>query len=275
MSSSDLPFGSKLSDQAGWNQTAADWRRFLELQPGGCFVAEIGGQLVGTVATCVFDQVGWIGMMLVASSARRQGVGRALMNRAIVYLESQAIDAIRLDATPMGEPLYTSLGFKTQYRLTRFAGTVSCRSDKRDFTYFQKPEPDWEQIAVFDKAQTGYSRQKLFSKFGKEPDIHVFVDYDDRQMLGYVCARPGRLATHVGPCMAHSSEVGERLLRQVFRQYRSQMVFVDVPNNNRCAVETIVSVGLNPTRELVRMCRGDGTWESVESLWASSGPEKG
>ncbi len=273
MAYSDLPFGEKFSQQAGWNQTVADWLRFFELQPGGCFVAELGGQLVGTVTTCVFDHVGWIGMMLVDPSARRQGVGRALMNRAIEYLENQTTDVVRLDATLMGEPLYRSLGFKTQYRLTRFAGTARSPSDEKPIEHF--PKPDWEQIAAFDEALTGYSRQKLFRRFGAEPGIDLLVERNGREMLGYVCTRPGRLARYVGPCMASSSDVGERLLRQALSQYRSQTVFVDVPNGNRFAIETTASVGLKPARELVRMCRGVGRSESIESMWASGGPAKG
>ena len=181
MASCDLPFCGRLSEQAGWNQTASDWRRFIEIQSDGCFVAEQGGQPVGTVTTCVFDQVGWIGMLLIEPSARRQGVGRALMNRSIQYLESQAVDAIRLDATPMGESLYMSLGFKNQYRLTRFTGSVRSPGDEHTSDFFQKP--DWGRIATFDEGLTGYSRQKLFNRFGSEPNIHVLVVQDGREML--------------------------------------------------------------------------------------------
>ena len=31
----DIPFAMKLKDQAGWNQTEADWRRFLDMEQGG------------------------------------------------------------------------------------------------------------------------------------------------------------------------------------------------------------------------------------------------
>ena len=269
----DLPFGENLSLQAGWNQTAADWLRFLELQSSGCFVAEISGKPVGTVTTCVFDHVGWIGMMLVHPSARRQGVGRALMTRAIQYLEGQATDVIRLDATPIGEPLYTSLGFKTQYRITRFAGSACSPSDEKNVEHCQ--QPDWEKIAAFDEPLTGYSRRKLFRRFGKEPAIRAIVAENNGEMFGYVFSRPGRHTAHVGPCMARNTEVGVKLIGQALSQYCGQPVNVDVPDDNRHAVETISSLGLEPARGLVRMCRGKEALESLESLWASGGPEKG
>jgi len=273
MTRSDLLFGGELSRQAGWNQTAADWQRFLTLQPDGCFVAELDDQPIGTATTCLFEHVGWIGMVLVDPSARRQGVGRALMNQAIRYLESHAANAIRLDATPMGMPLYTSLGFTTQYRLTRFAGKIQCPHVKNKEEDSQ--EPPWEQIATFDANLIGYSRQKLFHQLEAEPEIRTLVDQKGQEMLGYVCTRPGRLAVYVGPCMASSPEVGEGLMRQALGRYHSQEVIIDVPNDNRRAIEVMASVGLKPSRELVRMCRGETAPEPIESLWASGDPAKG
>lgn len=41
MTTGDLRLGLKLTNQAGWNQIEADWLRFLQLEPGGCFVAEV------------------------------------------------------------------------------------------------------------------------------------------------------------------------------------------------------------------------------------------
>src|SRR5438128_6261242 len=64
MTLADLGLGLRLRQQAGWNQTAADWARFLSLEPEGCFVAEEDGIAAGTVTTCVFGPVAWIGMML-------------------------------------------------------------------------------------------------------------------------------------------------------------------------------------------------------------------
>ena len=47
----DIPAGMRLRELAGWNQTEQDWRRFLEFEPEGCFVAFRNGRVCGTVAT--------------------------------------------------------------------------------------------------------------------------------------------------------------------------------------------------------------------------------
>ena len=62
MTSCDIPLGMRLKDQAGWNQIPADWRRFLDLEPEGCFVALWEDRPVATTTTCTFGAVGWIAM---------------------------------------------------------------------------------------------------------------------------------------------------------------------------------------------------------------------
>ena len=76
MSREDLSFGLRLSSQAGWNQTGADWARYLDLQLDGCFVAEADNCPAGTVTTCAFGPVAWIAMVLVDKPLRGRGIGR-------------------------------------------------------------------------------------------------------------------------------------------------------------------------------------------------------
>src|SRR5262249_22836646 len=96
MTFEDLPLGLRLKQRAGWNQTAADWARFLSLQSDGCFVAELDATAVGTVTTCILGRVAWVGMMLVEANLRGQGIGRALLTRALEFLESKGVRSVRL-----------------------------------------------------------------------------------------------------------------------------------------------------------------------------------
>src|SRR5437764_6600293 len=91
MSAADIPFGMRLKQQAGWNQLEADWRRYLDLQPDGCFVAELDGQPVGTAATSLFGSVAWIALVLVDNAVRGRGIGTALMERALAFLDQRGV----------------------------------------------------------------------------------------------------------------------------------------------------------------------------------------
>lgn len=118
MTADDLPLGMRLKSQAGWNQTQTDWRRFLAMQPEGCLVAELDGVAVGTAVVTAFESVAWISMVLVEQSVRGRGIGKALMSQALELAAELGCTSIRLDATPLGQPLYESLGFVPQYELT-------------------------------------------------------------------------------------------------------------------------------------------------------------
>src|SRR5262245_55297348 len=104
MTPSDLPVVLRLRELVGWNQREADVRRILDLEPDGCFLAAVEGQPAGTATTCVFGPVAWIAMVLVDPALRRRGIGTALMEHALAYLERRRVQTIRLDATPLGQP---------------------------------------------------------------------------------------------------------------------------------------------------------------------------
>src|SRR5262249_34729790 len=125
MTADDVAVGMRLKERAAWNQTEADWRRILALEPAGCFVAELDGNAVGTTCTCVFGSVAWIAMVLVDPVVRGQGIGTALMRHALAHLDGCGVRTVRLDATPLGRPIYEKLGFVPQFELARYGGVLS------------------------------------------------------------------------------------------------------------------------------------------------------
>jgi GNAT superfamily N-acetyltransferase len=272
MTEADLPVGLGLSRQAGWNQIPADWRRFLELQPDGCFVAEWNGTVAGTTTTCIFGPVAWIAMVLVAEPLRGQGIGRALLNHALEFLDRRQVPTVRLDATPLGQPLYERLGFVEQYRLARYGGTpalgpegAGCKAASAD---------DWEALAALDQEVTGIDRRRLlFRLFAEQPES-VRLAPPRAHPAGFLAARLGSLAVQVGPCIG-SPEVGPVLLADACHRLSCTQVFLDIPVANVEATRLAESGGLAVQRHLTRMCRGVPRCESLPWVWASSGPEKG
>src|SRR5215510_2795959 len=121
MTEQDVPDGLRLNTLSGWNQTAADWRRFLETSSRGCFVMEHDGGVVGTATTiCYENRFAWIGMVLVDPEYRKQGIGTELLKKTIELLDSEHIGTMKLDATPQVKPLYTKLGFVEEYEIERW-----------------------------------------------------------------------------------------------------------------------------------------------------------
>ncbi len=129
MTQDDIPEAMRLKEIAGWNQTTADWQRFLFASPDGCFTAEYEGRVIGTVTTIVYeDRFAWIAQLLVDPEHRGRGIGTALLKCAIEYLDSQNVACMKLDATPQGKPLYLKLGFVPEYEIERW--TLKRQVDK-------------------------------------------------------------------------------------------------------------------------------------------------
>ncbi|MHB9131829.1 MAG: GNAT family N-acetyltransferase [Armatimonadota bacterium] len=273
MTFDDLSLGMRLKTEVKWNQTAADWRRFLNLAPDGCFVAESDGEEVGTLSTCQLGSVAWIAMVLVDARMRGQGIGTALMSHALAYLDARRVPTVRLDATPLGQPVYEKLGFVAEYQLSRYEGTLSSGTTAPGVLPYTSDLLD--VIAQLDQEIAGTDRRALLTRLLAEFPGETRVLVQDDRLTGYCTARPGANATFLGPCMAATAAAGTALLADAFTRYAGQAVLVDIPVDNTPAIAAAEAAGLQVQRPFLRMYRGATPVDQPAGIWASSGPEKG
>jgi predicted N-acetyltransferase YhbS len=270
----------RLKEQAGWNQTPADLERFRTLSPDGSFVAQWDGEPVGCVMVFEFGAVAWIAMMLVDESFRGRGIGRALMDRALAHLDAKSVPTVRLDATPLGQPLYEKLGFVPQFQVGRFAGSpVTPDASPADHNHSEgvllpAVEEHIEEMVELDRTATGTDRRRLLLALFEEQPEEARVVIHERRVIGYVTSRPGAHARQIGPCIANAV-CGPRLLSDALERHAGLGVYVDIPLPNAPAVAAAEAHSLTVSRTLTRMTRGAGVLEDIPRLFASSSPEKG
>ena len=124
------PGGWLLSD-SGW-RSVSDERRYLRAvrrhPDAAVFVAETGDGIVGRLSVSrdphpSSRHVADLGLM-VAASARRQGVGRALLESAVEWAGRSGVRKVELHVFPHNEAaiaLYESFGFEREgYRKQHF-----------------------------------------------------------------------------------------------------------------------------------------------------------
>jgi len=292
MSDADLPLGMCLKDQANWNQTEADWRRMLALQPEGCFVAELDGQPVATTTTCVFDSIGWIAMVLVEKTVRGRGIATQLMEHALGYLEGCGVRTARLDATPLGRPVYEKLGFVVEYELARWEGRAAepmswpssrhtpCAGPAHGVCGLPSGvinigAPQLESVFALDRAATGTDRRRLLERLYRERPESMLVFTQGPAPRGYATSRLGSRAVQLGPAVAIDDVAGAALLDAAASQHAGQPIFLDIPADNAPASRWAESHGLKVQRQFSRMRRGGPVCDQPQQLWAAFGPEKG
>jgi len=286
MTADDIPLGVRLKEQAGWNQTEADWRRFLDLEPAGCFVAQWNAKSVGTTTTCTLGRVGWIAMVVVDRAFRRRGIGTALLETALDWLDRRGVDTVRLDATPLGRPVYEKLGFTAEYDLARMEGVVPAgaapaddlRRDAEAGTRGRIVRPTPQQLDAageLDQQVTGTERGRLLTRLFEEGPDAWRVSVEGGQVLGYSCWRAGARAMQIGPAVAGGTQTGLALAEVALAACRGGPIFVDVPLDNGAAMAWAETHGLRKQRRFTRMRRGRPVDDRPDHIWASSGPEKG
>lgn len=273
MTLKDLGLGLRLSAQAGWNQTEADWRRFMRLEPEGCFVAQWAEAPVATTAAFVFGAVGWIAMVLVDEAFRHRGIASRLVEHAILYLEERGVRTARLDATPLGRPVYERLGFVPEYSLVRLQGVVEPTTGGLRGT--GRTAEQVGAIGALDERITGTPRQRLIQALVDQHPEAVITAVTEEGLAGYALCRPGRRATQIGPAMAFSTRAGAEALGQLLQQCPPGPVCADVPTDNVAAIAWFTARRFTVQREFTRMCRGPRIQDFPRWMWASSGPEKG
>ena len=282
MNGDDVGLGMRLKGQAGWNQTEADWRRFLRLEPEGCFVAELEGRPVGTTTACRFGDVGWIAMVLVDEPARHRGIGTRLVRHALEYLDCRGARTVRLDATALGRPVYERLGFVAEYELARWEGMAGGPQDDAvggelldEESMLDVSPEQLDALAELDRRVTATNRRRLLERLIEERPDGAKLVVAGETPLGYLMLRGGSRATQIGPAVAVRPEAGRRLADWALGRCAGGPVFVDVPCDNAEAIRWAASRGLGVQRRFTRMGRGRPIADRPAEIWASSGPEKG
>jgi predicted N-acetyltransferase YhbS len=259
----------------GWNQTAADWSRLLQLDPDGCFGAWREGRLAGTV-TCARhgDDLAWIGMMVVHPGFRRQGIGLALMRTALDHLRALGVRSIGLDATPAGEPLYQSLGFVAVAEVQRWQGIPRTQRAGDDPSVGQASLAD---LIALDRAAYAADRSGLLSALVAGAVVPPLLARSaSGAPEGFVLARPGRIVTFVGPLVAATDGAAARLLDHVTRRLAGQEACIDHVQTGALETSTLAVLGLQCRRRLLRMCLGPApAWTASPWICGSAGPELG
>jgi len=242
----DISFADHVRSLAGWNQTLADWNRFLAYEPEGCFLAEWDGQPCGTVTTTSYGtDLAWIGMMLVHPDFRRRGIATALMETALNYLRGRGVRCIKLDATPDGQPVYERLGFRPEWEFQRWKLTAPAATAK-----VEERAGEIVNLELYDAPVFGADRSAWVERL--RADSRVVIA--SRNAYGMI--RSGVRADYLGPCTAMDQMEGATLIRRLL-PHLNRDTFWDVPGPNAVALEIAREAGFEPVRSLMRMDLGD------------------
>ncbi len=226
---------------------------FLQaLQPDGRFIARADGNPVGLVGMIDYGRMAYIGALAVLPEYQSRGIGRALMEHIIAYVQSRGPRVMLLEATPAGARIYLKLGFVTDgttlvYRLQGEDPSESWPEGASPMRPAEVPE-----IAAFDAPIFGDDRTRVIEAYLRVLPQRAFVVRNERQVSGYLFAQARRL----GPWAARRAADAETLLRAAMTLSFEQPPAVVIPERNQSGTRLLEAFGFTLERSMLHMRLG-------------------
>jgi GNAT superfamily N-acetyltransferase len=245
----DLGRLGALYEQSGFGARLAGVVGFARARLNGeVVVAEAGGDLVGVAAGAVFTSTGWVGGVAVVPGHRRAGLGGALTEAIIEFLEGRGVATVLLHATALGRPVYERLGFVPETAYLTLTGPTRPRSPGNPPVRAGR-QADLDAVLALDLAATGEDRRRLLTALWPTGGL---VAAETGRPLGYHLASPWRPG---GAVIAADPRAGLALLDAV-RAVPGEEVGISVPAANTTAVRSLEAAGFSERYRTVRMHRG-------------------
>jgi len=238
-------------------QRSGNWANELRLYRGvqsdGYFGAYQEGMLVGMVGSTIYSTFAYIGMMGVHQQFQRRGIGLALMQHLLKWLDDKNLPQVQLDASEVGQPIYEKLGFVAQesvFVLQRQAGLPTFEFP-RQVKLIQYS--DLGMLAEVDAKIFGADRSRVFSALLQAYPKRAFFSQDSRgRVTGYLFVQAGR----IGPWVMLGPEDGEALLRAALSLDFEGMPSTVVPETTPEALALLQRYGFEILRTNRHMARG-------------------
>jgi ribosomal protein S18 acetylase RimI-like enzyme len=215
----------------------------------------------GTGGSGATGGTGWVGGVAVVPAHRRVGLGGALTEAIVEFLEGRAVATVLLHATALGRPVYERLGFVPETAYVTLSGPTLARAATGAMVRAGRAA-DLEAVLALDRAATGEDRRRLLTALWPTGGLVAAVD---GRALGYHLASPWRPG---GATIAADSGTGLTLLDAV-RVAPGDEVAISVPAANAAAVGWLESAGFTERYRTIRMHRGPRVAWDPAALFAA------
>ena len=228
-----------------------------KLQPTGAFLAYRREAPTGVVFSLMYPDFTYIGPLGTHPNFQRLGIGFALMEHLLGWLDGQGVTRVALDASLMGQPIYESLGF------------VAC--DQVNIFQRQSDEPisqppsgvhhlslqNLDLVTATDKEAFGTDHGRLLKALLEAyPQRSFFLKDGQGKINGYLIAQE----KNIGSWVSKTTADAELLLKAALSlPFSNGAISVIVPSENTEAGALLSHFGFERVRVLRHMVRGSKT----------------
>ena len=246
--------------QAAFQRTDSWFRELLlirRLQPAGAFLAHHRETPAGVVASLIYPDFTYVGPLGVHPDFQRLGIGLALMEHLLEWLEQQGVTRVALDASPRGQPVYETLGFVVCDQVNIFQRQVGQPISQPPSGIQHLSHQNLDLITATDKQTFGTDRSRLFQVLlSAYPQRGFFLKDKQGYINGYLIAQE----KNIGPWVSQTKADAELLLKAALSlPFDNGTISVIVPGKNSDATALLKNFGFERVRALQHMVQGSKT----------------
>ncbi|MGH2402178.1 MAG: GNAT family N-acetyltransferase [Candidatus Limnocylindria bacterium] len=266
---SDLPRIAELRESVGWGVHQWALEAVLEPPHARSFVAvDEPERVVGVGSGIAYGSLGFVGNMVVDAEHRRQGIGAAVLQAVIGFLEGSGVVRLELYATNDGRPLYERHGFQTSGS-SLFASVPRGSLAPADRGPVSEAEPrDAPEVAAYDAPRFGGDRSRLLQRMLDDRERPLLVARARDRIVGYGWLRPD--GERLGPLVADTPDVAISLMAEAFERMPSaELLSLNLPSANRDGAERLTALGAELEPWDGRMARGPQVPRRDETIYGN------
>jgi GNAT superfamily N-acetyltransferase len=241
----------------GWGDISPYFRFYIN-NPATCFpfVVEKAGRVIGSGNYNYQGGTAWLSHIIVVPEFREHGIGKYITEFLLAELAKKSCHSIMLIATPMGEPVYKKLGFKTVSKY------IFLKRTKAEFSVIKDMRPllktDLPEVLELDRKITGEDRSHLM-----QGDIEGWAVQSNTHLRGFYLSK-----VWDGPVMAEDPEAGLALLGIRMNEKESLII----PEENTEGINFLMQNGFYEFHDPgMRMYNGENVKWKPEMIYGRIG----
>lgn len=249
MSREEAEFAIEMAAFEGWNPGIHDGELFYEADNEGFFIAEIDGKPVGCASAVAYDNdFGFLGLYVVKPGLQNKGIGMKLTEKCLEHLGDRNIG---LDGVVENEEKYQKvMKFKSSYSNLRFEGRGGGEIPNGLVKISKVP---FEKLLEYDRRMFPAPRPGFLKKWVNQPDSYAFAALEAGDLKGYGVIRKCHAGYKIGPLFADDKVTAEKIFRALRASVPEELIYLDVPEPNKKAVEIAKKYHMNVMFRTIRM----------------------
>jgi GNAT superfamily N-acetyltransferase len=245
----------QLAADEGWNPGLNDTGPFYQSDPAGFIIALLKGRPIGCISAVSYaGKFGFLGFYIVLPEYRGRGYGHLIWQAALEHLKGQVTG---LDGVVEQLSTYAKIGFHLAYKSSRNEGNSSAMPAPDTRWIIDLNDLPFETVNQFDSPLFPADRRVFLRQWLKMPQSYALGCQESGKLKGYTVIRRCQKGWKVGPLLADSPAIAEKLLlNAVSKIDRDTPFFLDVVEPNQAAQNLVKKYKLQTVFVTGRMYNG-------------------